>query len=60
MERKVTLLTCEAAVSTHSGQMLVPEAKYPSSRTDSLLYFECRLPFPHPNSSNQDTEKHRK
>lgn len=60
MRRKVNLLTCEAVVSTYSGQMLVPEAKYPSSRTDFLLYFESHLPFPHPNSSKQDTEKQRK
>lgn len=57
---KVNLLTCEAVVSTYSGQMLVSEAKYPSSRTDFLLYFESHLPFPHPNSSKQDTKKQRK
>lgn len=57
---KVNLLTCEAVVSIYSGQMLVPEAKYPNSRTDFLLYFESPLPFSHPNSSKQDTEKQRK
>lgn len=51
---KVNLLTCEAAVSIYSGQMPVPKASYPSSRTES------HLPFPHPNPSKQDTEKHRK
>lgn len=57
---KVNLLTCEAVVCTYSEQMLVPEAKYPSSRTNFLLYFELQLPFPHPDSSKQDTEKYRK
>lgn len=48
---------CEACVSTYSGQTLGPEGKCPSSRTDSLLYFESDLPFSHPNSSKQNTEK---
>lgn len=57
---KVNLPTGEAVVSTYSGPMLVPEAKYPSSRTNFLLHFELQLPFPHPDSSKQDTEKYRK
>lgn len=53
MESK--FLTCEAVVSTYSGQML----KYLSSRTDFFLTLNLTLPFPHPNSSKQDTEKQR-
>lgn len=47
----------QAGVSAYSGQRPVPKAKCPSSRTDSLLYFQSHLPFSHPNSSKQDTEK---
>lgn len=57
---KVNLLTCEAVVSTYSGQMLAPEAKYPSSRTDFSPYFESHHHFPTPILSKQDTETQRK
>lgn len=34
--------------------------KAPQFQNWFLFYFESHLPFPHPNSSKQDTEKHRK
>lgn len=43
----------EAGVSTYSGQMLVPEAKCPSSRADSLLYFQSHYHFPTPILQNK-------
>lgn len=48
---------CEGGVATYLGQIPVLEAKCPTSRTDSFLYFESHLPFSHPNSSKQDAEK---
>lgn len=53
MERKVNLLTCEAAVSICSGQMLIPEAKHPSSRTDFSFILNLTYHFPTPILQNK-------
>lgn len=47
MERKVKLLTCEAVVSTYSGQMLVPEAKYPTV-PELIFSFNLNLTYHFP------------
>ena len=52
------LFTCEAAVSVCPGQMLIPEAKHSSSRTDPLLYLKNPT-YHFPTLILQDTEKHR-
>lgn len=53
MERKVNLLTCEAAVSIYSGQMLIPDAKHPSSRTDFSFILNLTYHFPTPILQNK-------